>query len=179
MHLAVAPTKNMDRTEWLVEKAVEIGLDEISFVDCRFSERKVLKPERIERIVVSAMKQSHKAKMPKVNPLVPFKDFIARPDICGEKYIAHCLNEEVCGELSGKPAADSPRCFLPAVMGNDSKVVLIGPEGDFALEEVEQAIANDFIPVSLGESRLRTETAALYSVMLMNLKNSKLSEAFK
>lgn len=179
LHLAVAPTKNMDRTEWLVEKAVEIGLDEISFVDCRFSERKVLKPERIERIVVSAMKQSHKAKMPKVNPLVPFKDFIARPDIWGEKYIAHCLNEEVCGELSGKPAADSPRCFLPAVMGNDSKIVLIGPEGDFALEEVEQAIANDFIPVSLGESRLRTETAALYSVMLMNLKNSKLSEAFK
>ena len=116
-----------------------------------FRSAKFLSPERIERIVVSAMKQSHKAKMPKVNRLVPFKDFIARPEICGEKYIAHCLNEEVCGELSGKPAADSPRCFLPAVMGNDSKVVLIGPGRRFRSRRGKsRARAVDFIPVSLG-----------------------------
>ena len=179
LHLAVAPTKNMDRTEWLVEKAVEIGVDEISFIDCRFSERRVLKPERIERIVVSAMKQSHKAQMPRVNALAPFKEFVARPDITGEKYIAHCLNGEVCRELSGEITVASPRCYLPAVMGGGSKTVVIGPEGDFAPEEVEQAIRNGFIPVSLGESRLRTETAALYSVMLMNLKNSKMSGALE
>ena len=174
LHLAVAPTKNMERTEWLVEKAVEIGVDEISFIDCRFSERRMLKPERIERIVVSAMKQSHKAQMPKLNVLTDFKDFVVRSDISGEKYIAHCLNDDVCRKAPAEIKVTSPRCFLPSVMGGGDKTVAIGPEGDFAPDEVEMAIQQGFVPVSLGESRLRTETAALYSFMLMNLKNSKI-----
>ncbi len=179
LHLAVAPTKNIDRIEWLVEKATEIGIDEISFIDCRFSERHIVKPERVERIVVSAMKQSHKAMKTRVNEIVSFKEFLSRTDVVGEKYIAHCLNDEVCKDLSEAVSALSPRCFLPSVMGNDSKTILIGPEGDFAVEEVEASFSAGYIPVSLGDSRLRTETAALYSVMLMNLKNSKIAEAYK
>lgn len=179
LHLAVAPTKNIDRTEWLVEKAVEIGVDEISFLDCRCSERRVLKLERIERIVVSAVKQSHKPWMPRVNPLVPFDKFIARPDIAGEKYIAHCLNADTIGTVGDNMSVSSPRAFLPAVMGQESKTVMVGPEGDFSADEVEKAIAAGFVPVSLGESRLRTETAALYAAMLMNLKNSKMAEVCK
>ncbi len=179
LHLAVAPTKNIDRIEWLIEKATEIGIDEISFIDCRFSERHIIKTERIERIVVSAMKQSHKASKTRVNAVVPFKDFLSRTDIVGEKYIAHCLNDEVCDALSENVSALSPRCYLPAVMGSENKTILIGPEGDFSVEEVEASLSAGYVPVSLGDSRLRTETAALYSVMLMNLKNSKIAEAYK
>lgn len=177
LHLAVAPTKNIERMEWLVEKATEIGIDEISFIDCRCSERHTLKPERVERIVVSAMKQSRKAWKPRVNALVPFPEFVARMDAGGEKYMAHCLNGDVCRDKPENLSASSPRCFLPSVMGNGNKTIMIGPEGDFSVGEVEAAVAAGFLPVSLGESRLRTETAALYAVMLMNLKNSRMAEA--
>lgn len=155
-HLAMAPTKNMDRTEWLAEKATEMGLDELTFLNCRFSERKVIKTERIEKIVVSAMKQSLKAWKPVVNELTDFGAFVGR-DFPGQKFIAHCYEGE-------KP-------LLKEVLepGQDA-VLLIGPEGDFSPEEVAKAEAAGFRAVSLGKSRLRTETAALVGVMTFQLK---------
>lgn len=176
LHIAVAPTKNIDRTEWFVEKAVEIGIDEISFLRCRFSERTVVKRERIERVAIAAMKQSRKAVLPRINDVADFGDFLKRTDIEGEKYIAHCLSDDVAAE-AGQSASASARCWLPAVMGEGSKTVVIGPEGDFAPDEVEAAISAGYVPVSLGESRLRTETAALYAATLINLKNSRLAAA--
>ncbi len=172
IHLAVAPTKNMDRMEWLAEKATEIGLDAFSFVECQNSERRVLKPERIERIVVSATKQSHKARKPEVEELTRFKDFIKRP-FDGQKFIAHCYDmpaissdTEICTELPPSP-------FLADIVTpEDDAIILIGPEGDFSLEEVKQAVAAGFRPVSLGESRLRTETAALAAVHILNIAKS-------
>lgn len=155
-HLAMAPTKNMDRTEWLAEKATEMGFDELTFLNCRFSERKVIKTERIEKIVVSAMKQSLKAWKPVVNELTDFGAFVGR-DFPGQKFIAHCYEGE-------KP-------LLKEVLepGQDA-VLLIGPEGDFSPEEVAKAEAAGFRAVSLGKSRLRTETAALLGVMTFQLK---------
>ena len=158
LHLAIAPTKNMDRIEWLAEKATEIGFDELSFLNCRFSERKVLKVERIEKIVISAMKQSLKARKPVVNEMVDFGMFMKR-EFKGKKLIAHCYEEE-------KPLLKEVLCH-----GEDA-LVLIGPEGDFSREEVEKAESLGFQPVSLGKSRLRTETAALVAVHTMNLFNS-------
>lgn len=158
LHLAMAPTKNMDRIEWFAEKATEIGFDELSFLNCRFSERKVIKTERIVKIVVSAMKQSLKARKPIVNEMTDFAKFMQR-DFQGQKFIAHCYEGE-------KP-------LLKEVLkpGEDA-LVLIGPEGDFSPEEVQKAEALGFQPISLGKSRLRTETAALVAVHMMNLFNS-------
>lgn len=155
LHLAMAPTKNMDRTEWFAEKATEIGIDEISFLNCRFSERKVLKVERIEKIVVSAVKQSLKAHKPQINEMTSFDKFV-RQDFPGDKFIAHCY------------AGEKP--LLKDVLSNEKDtLVLVGPEGDFSPEEVELALSCGFRPVSLGMSRLRTETAALVAAHLMNL----------
>lgn len=157
--LAVAPTKNMDRMEWLVEKATEIGMDGVTFVNCRNSERKVVKIERIEKIVVSALKQSHKALKPEVGGMEDFKSFVQRP-FNGTKFIAHCLTEDLPA-LYDRLDADS------------ESLVLIGPEGDFTPDEVRMAEAAGFCSVSLGKSRLRTETAALVAVHQMNLKKAK------
>lgn len=159
LHVAMAPTKNIDRVEWFVEKATEVGLDEISFLDCRFSERKVIKTERLEKITVSAMKQSLKARLPKVNEMLSFRNFISR-DFSGQKFIAHCYEGEkpLLGEVLKK--------------GTDA-LVLIGPEGDFSEEEVNEALRKGFVPVSLGKSRLRTETAALTACFIMNQINQK------
>ena len=157
IHLAIAPTKNMDRIEWLAEKATEIGLDAITFLNCRFSERKVIKTDRVERIVVSAMKQSLKYTKPEVGEMVDFKKFIAEPR-SGAKFIAHCY--------------DSERLLLKDVLQEGEDVtVLIGPEGDFSPEEVEAAINAGYRPVSLGSSRLRTETAGLAACHTFILKN--------
>lgn len=157
IHLAIAPTKNMDRIEWLAEKATEIGLDAITFLSCRFSERKVIKTDRVERIVVSAMKQSLKYTKPEVGEMVDFKKFIAEPR-SGAKFIAHCY--------------DSERLLLKDVLQEGEDVtVLIGPEGDFSPEEVEAAINAGYRPVSLGSSRLRTETAGLAACHTFILKN--------
>ena len=157
IHIAIAPTKNIDRIEWMVEKAVEIGLDEITFLNCRFSERKVVKTDRIERIVVSAMKQSLKPYKTLVNELVDFKKFIARP-VEGAKYIAHCYEGE--------------KLLLKDVLqAGENATVLIGPEGDFSPEEVELAIKAGYRPVSLGNSRLRTETAGLVACHTYIMKN--------
>ena len=157
LHIAMAPTKNMDRTEWFVEKATEIGFDELTFLNCRFSERKVIKTERIGKIVVSAIKQSLKARLPIVNELTDFDQFIRQP-FAGQKFIAHCH--------------EGDKGLLKEVMrpGEDT-LVLIGPEGDFSEEEVDKALANGFVPISLGRSRLRTETAALVACHILNLTN--------
>lgn len=174
IHLAVAPTKNMDRMEWLAEKATEIGFDRLSLLDCDNSERRVVKTERLEKIVVSAMKQSHKPWKPTVEPMVRFKHFIAQP-YSGQKFIAHCHEAAAAdpatdnNELAEGMALSSGN-FLSDLMNGESALVLIGPEGDFSKAEVEAAVAAGFKPVSLGQSRLRTETAALVAVHLMNLK---------
>lgn len=157
LHIAMAPTKNMDRNEWFAEKATEIGFDELTFLNCRFSERKVIKTERIEKILVSAMKQSLKARLPQLNEMTDFDKFIAR-DFKGQKFIAHCYEGE-------KPL------LRDALHKGEDALVLIGPEGDFSEEEVKKAIEKGFIPISLGKSRLRTETAALVACHTMNLMN--------
>jgi 16S rRNA (uracil1498-N3)-methyltransferase len=158
LHLALAPTKNLDRIEWLVEKATEIGVDELTFLQCRFSERKVVKTERIRKIMVSAVKQSLKARLPQLNELTDYRTFVARP-FTGQKFIAHCYE----GDKS---------LLADRLRPDGDALVMIGPEGDFSEEEVQQALAADFLPVSLGRSRLRTETAALVACHLMNLKHS-------
>lgn len=155
LHLALAPTKNMDRMEWLAEKATEIGFDELTFLNCRYSERRVIKLERIEKIVVSAVKQSLKARMPQLHELTDFDKFIRQP-FSGQKCIAHCYPGE-------KPL------LKDILHPEEDALVLIGPEGDFSEKEVALAIENGFQPISLGASRLRTETAALVAVHLMNL----------
>ena len=158
IHVAVAPTKNMDRIEWLAEKATEIGIDRLSLLNCRFSERRVVKNERIEKILVAAMKQSHKAWKPQLDEMMPFYNFIARPDLPAQRFIAHCY--------------EGDRPFLLDILEpHTSALVLIGPEGDFSIDEVHAAEAAGFRSVSLGSSRLRTETAALVAVHLMRLAN--------
>lgn len=159
LHIAVAPTKNMDRNEWFAEKATEIGVDEFTFLNCRFSERKVIKTERIEKILVSAMKQSLKARLPKLNEMLSFDTFIQQ-DFKGQKFIAHCYEGE-------KPL------LKDMVRKGEDALVLIGPEGDFSREEVEKAIAKGFIPISLGKSRLRTETAALVACCTLSQANQE------
>lgn len=165
LHLSVAPTKNPARMEWLVEKAVEIGVGEITLLNCDHSERTFLKTDRLERLAVSAMKQSLHTVLPVVNPPVELKEWLRQsaklfaPDT--QKFIAHC-------------EADQPRTPLASAMkaGRDA-VVLIGPEGDFSAEEIALALGCGFQPVSLGPSRLRTETAALYATAAFNLINDR------
>ena len=164
LHIAIASTKNIDRTEWFAEKATEIGFNKLTLLDCTFSERHTVNMERINRILVSAMKQSHKALLPQAEGTIRFKDFVERP-IQGQKFIAHCYQEPELNP-NGRP-------YLLDVLEKDDALVMIGPEGDFSVEEVKMAIAAGFRPVSLGESRLRTETAALVAVHLMNINNRK------
>lgn len=159
IHLAIAPTKMNERMEWMAEKAVEVGLDELSFLNCQFSERRSMKTERIEKIVVSAMKQSRKAYLPRVNDLTSFSDFINAQQ-SGHRYIAHCYEEIPRVNLF------DDLCRLDA---EEDTLVLIGPEGDFSIGEVQQAVNAGFISVNLGDSRLRTETAGLSAVMMMQL----------
>lgn len=159
IHIAVAPTKNIDRTEWFVEKATEIGFDELSFLNCKFSERTKINNERIERIVTSAFKQSRKSEMPVVNEMIKFADFINR-DFEGNKYICHCYEE----------FSSDKRELFDILTADESAVILIGPEGDFSLDEVRKAHEMGFKSVGLGKSRLRTETAALVAVHMMHLK---------
>lgn len=165
IRLAVAPTKNMDRIEWFVEKATEIGLDGFHFVECANSERRVLKTERVEKIAVSATKQSQKAVKPAVEELTKLKTFLSQP-FEGDKFIAHCYEQTDISTDGQKPF------LLDVVSADRPTLVLIGPEGDFSVEEVRLAEAAGFRSVTLGQSRLRTETAALVGVHLMNLKKS-------
>jgi 16S rRNA (uracil1498-N3)-methyltransferase len=157
LHIAIAPTKNIERLEWFIEKATEIGIDEITPVICRHSERKIVKEERLEKIIVSAAKQSLKAYFPKLNPLCTF-DQLLQKHTASQKFIAHCYEED-------------KRLLQTEITKSSEVLILIGPEGDFSMEEVQKAISLGFKPVSLGESRLRTETAgvvACHTVAIMN-----------
>ena len=157
LHIAMAPTKNMDRTEWFAEKATEIGINAITCLNCRFSERKEIKPIRLEKILVSAMKQSQKATLPALEGMTDFKKFVATP-FDGRKFIAHCEEGE-------KPLLK--HTYQPG----ENALILIGPEGDFSPEEIKLAQENGFEPISLGESRLRTETAALVACHTIHVLN--------
>jgi 16S rRNA (uracil1498-N3)-methyltransferase len=158
IHLAVAPTKNINRYEWFLEKATEIGIDDITPLFCLRSERKIVRTDRLEKIIISAMKQSIKAYHPVLHKPLSFKDFI-KNDLYGEKYIAYV--EE--GEYPSLKSLYTP---------DKDVVVLIGPEGDFSPEEVKMAVDNGFSIVNLGESRLRTETAAVVACHTIALLNN-------
>ena len=159
--IGIAPTKNIDRFEWFLEKATEFGVSEITPLHCANSERKHLRPDRLEKILLSAMKQSLKAQLPKLQPMVAFKDFIHQPETerPRNRFIAHCQENN-----------------LPHLKDNYHKnndvLVLIGPEGDFSQEEIALAVDQGFEPINLGTSRLRTETAGIAAVHIINLKNS-------
>jgi 16S rRNA (uracil1498-N3)-methyltransferase len=157
LHIAIAPTKNIERFEWFLEKATEIGVGEVTPLLTDFSERKVVHPERLEKITISAIKQSEKAYLPKLNPLTPFNNLIKLPAI-GKAFIAHCHEGE-------KP-------HLKNMVNRDENIlVLIGPEGDFSEKEVAAARAAGFAEISLGKSRLRTETAGVAACHIINLIN--------
>jgi 16S rRNA (uracil1498-N3)-methyltransferase len=156
IHIAIAPTKNIDRIEWFIEKATEIGIDEISFLLCDRSERKILKLERLEKIMISAFKQSQRHFIPKLNDLMAAKTFIKdNPN----GMIAHC--NDLMNEASFK------KYSIQNYLKTQKSIVLIGPEGDFSMEEVKLALNNNYKAISLGSNRLRTETAALYATMQM------------
>lgn len=152
VHIIIAPTKNMDRLEWMIEKCVEIGVDEITPIVCRYSERKNVNEERLQKIVISAAKQSLKARFPKLNPLTPIMDVLSNKQLPDgmehQLFIAHCYDEDK-RELSRE------------IKQATYVQVLIGPEGDFSEQEIRSALEAGYIPVSLGNSRLRTETAGL------------------
>lgn len=157
LHVAIAPTKNIERIEWFVEKAVEIGVDEISFIRCKNSERTVVKDERILKVAESAVKQSKQAYLPKINSLIDYKDFI-KNTTADIKLMAHC--EE-----------DKKIPINTAVLKGKSHLVLIGPEGDFTQEEIQLALLSQYQAASLGENRLRTETAGLYVTAALAILN--------
>lgn len=159
--VAVAPTKNIDRIEWFVEKATECGIDRIVPILCDHSERKVVKQERLEKIAASAMKQSLKAYMPQIAPLTSLKKFLEEPFEGTTRLIAHCEEE-------------AERLFMGDLIGKgDDVVVLIGPEGDFSPEEIILARKMGFKEVTLGNARLRTETAALAATLFTAFVNTK------
>jgi 16S rRNA (uracil1498-N3)-methyltransferase len=154
LHIAIAPTKNNDRLEWFLEKATEIGIDEITPIICSNSERRTVKLERFEKIIQSAMKQSLKFTLPKLNAPVKFKDFIQQ-NFDGKVCIAHCEEQE-------------KNTLKSITKPSEKTTILIGPEGDFSKEEIQKALAKKMVPISLGESRLRTETAALVAVHMVS-----------
>lgn len=157
LHLAVAPTKMNDRYEWFLEKATEIGIDTITPILCDRSERKVIKKERFDKIIQAATKQSLSAYFPELKPLTPFQEFISsHADV--QLFIAHCEEEE-------------KKSLKHALEIHKDVTILIGPEGDFSPKEIALALENNYIPVTLGETRLRTETAAIvacHSVAFLN-----------
>jgi 16S rRNA (uracil1498-N3)-methyltransferase len=157
LSIAIAPTKSIDRFEWFLEKSTEIGIDRIVPLICRHSERRELKPERMERILVSAMKQSGQLLMPELVKPLTFDEFIIQP-FTGDKFIAHCEPDT---------RVELKKLIRPRTNG----LVLIGPEGDFDPEEIRDALINGFVPVSLGDSRLRTETAGLVACHTFCLMN--------
>lgn len=158
LHIAIAPTKNNDRTEWFLEKSTEIGIDEITPIICEQSERKVIKHDRFEKVITSAIKQSLKSYHPKLNEQQKLKTFLDI-DFKGQKFIAY-IDKDVTLELT------------KAYKKGEDVLILIGPEGDFRPEEVELAKEKGFIPISLGKSRLRTETAGLVACSIINILNN-------
>lgn len=157
IHLAFAPTKNNDRNEWFVEKATEIGVDRITPLKCDFSERKEIKKERLDKIAVVAMKQSQQCHLPVIDEMTPFDSFISQAHSASQ-FIAHCYDEE-------------KRALANVYQHGQDAIVLIGPEGDFSTAEVTQALSNGFVPISLGNTRLRTETACVVAVHTLQVIN--------
>ncbi len=158
LHIAVAPTKNIDRLEWFLEKATEIGIDEITPIICDRSERKIIKEERLIKVITSAVKQSLTAYHPKLNNAISFNEFLKQENV-GNRLIAHCVD-------------DGSKHFINELVArHQSYVVLIGPEGDFTPVEITNALQNSYKPVTLGNTRLRTETAALAACFEVNYIN--------
>lgn len=150
IHIAIAPTKNIDRFEWFLEKSTELGIHEITPLLCENNERKIIKLDRSAKILIAAMKQSKRAYLPKLNELTTFDDFIT---LHPNAFIAHCYAEEKNTLSPSKAQKDTP--------------VIIGPEGDFSEKEVKIALAKGYVPITLGKTRLRTETAGLYACSLL------------
>lgn len=157
--IAVAPTKLSDRIEWMLEKVVEIGVDRVVLLKCRHSERKVMKLERLEKVMVSAMKQSLKGVLPVIEDMTDFSEFVKENSNSGQLFFGYCND------------SFSRKEFVKEYCPGKSVVIMIGPEGDFSPEEVEMAVAYGFIPVTFGQSRLRTETAVLYGVTAVHALN--------
>jgi 16S rRNA (uracil1498-N3)-methyltransferase len=157
LHIAIAPTKNIERLEWFLEKATEIGIDEISLIICQRSERKEAKTDRLNKIITSAIKQSLKAYHPVLNEPQPYGKFIAQ-QFDGQKFIAHCEKGDKANLSDG-------------LQKQSRYLILIGPEGDFTPNEIDDALQNGFKAITLGESRLRTETAALEACFEINFLN--------
>ena len=159
IHIGIAPTKNIDRTEWSIEKCVEMGVDEITLLLCDHSERKTVNIDRLQKILVSAAKQSLKTRFPVLHPLTKMTDLQSE----GDRFIAHCIE--------GYKASENKGALKDQIVRGHSTTILIGPEGDFSPEEVNWALANGYEPVSLGAARLRTETAAIvacHTAVLIN-----------
>jgi 16S rRNA (uracil1498-N3)-methyltransferase len=160
VHIAIAPTKNIDRFEWFIEKSVEIGIDTITPLLCHRSERRILKSDRLERLILSTIKQAIIPTRPVLHDLTGFKEFVTHPDRRdADLFIAHC------GETDRKKLGEACR-------PGKNTIVLIGPEGDFSPEEIRLALSHQFIPVTLGRNRLRTETAGIVACTAINLRNS-------
>jgi len=158
-HIALAPTKNIERFEWFLEKATELGIDEITPIFCDHSERQHINHERLEKIMVSAIKQSQRATLPRLNKMVNFETLISL-DKNKERFIAHCADAKKQHLL---------HCAKP----QSRSLILIGPEGDFSEKEIQVALLHGFVPVSLGNNRLRTETAGVAACHIINLVNEK------
>jgi 16S rRNA (uracil1498-N3)-methyltransferase len=159
LHIAVAPTKNIDRLEWFLEKATEIGIDEITPIICERSERKIVKEDRLQKVITSAVKQSLQAYHPVLNPAITFEQLLKQKSTAEHKLIAHCID-------------DAQRQFLKELINSHrSYLILIGPEGDFSPQEITLALEQEFMPVTLGNTRLRTETAALAACFEINYIN--------
>jgi len=158
IHMVVAPTKMNDRYEWFLEKAAEIGVDEITPIICDHSERKIIKTERFDKILISAMKQSNQMYLPILNEPIKLTDFLSK-EIIGQKFIAHCEETEKV-ELKDR------------IEMQQNYTLLIGPEGDFSTNEINKALTNGYMPVALGNTRLRTETAALVGCHTFVLANN-------
>jgi 16S rRNA (uracil1498-N3)-methyltransferase len=158
LHIAIAPTKNIDRLEWFLEKATEIGIDEITPIICERSERKVVKEDRLLKVITSAVKQSLQAYHPLLNPAMTFSQLLQQ-QTTATKLIAHCVD-------------DAERSYIKdLVQPLNSYLILIGPEGDFSAQEITTALQHGFMPVTLGTTRLRTETAALAACFELNYIN--------
>ncbi len=150
LHIAISPTKNPDRIEWMLEKCTELGVDEFSFIVCKRTEKPTVKLDRLQKIAESAVKQSVQGIIPVLNNVVTFKEFIEQHKNSNEKkFIAHC--------------ADETKIDIKSILSPTKNIILIGPEGDFMEEEIKLALENGYTALSLGETRLRTETAALFA----------------
>lgn len=159
IHVAIAPTKSNDRLEWFLEKATELGIDEITPIICQQSERKIIKKPRLEKILIAAMKQSLQFTLPKLNDAISFAEFIKKPYDDVQKYIAHCEDD------------DNKQTLKNLVKPQENALILIGPEGDFSPKEISQAFEANYKPISLGNTRLRTETAGIHAVAMVHFVN--------